>query len=107
MIVLSIPYISDDFVIQKAEEYPNYWKEFRLDYSNDYQTFPQKIINEKTILTIRSEKEGGKNKIDIADKIDFYKKIISDKNCLCDIEINEVTSRYFGYSQEQPDPFIS
>jgi len=54
MIVLSIPYISDDFVIQKAEEYPNYWKEFRLDYSNDYQTFPQKIINEKTILTIRS-----------------------------------------------------
>ena len=93
MIVLSIPYISDDFVIQKAEEYPNYWKEFRLDYSNDYQTFPQKIINEKTILTIRSEKEGGKNKIDIADKIDFYKKIISDKNCLCDIEINEVTDQ--------------
>ncbi len=93
MIILSIPYISNDYVIQKAEEYPNYWKEFRLDYSNNYQTFPQKIINETTILTIRSEKEGGKHKIDIADKIDYFRKIISDKNCLCDLEINEVTDQ--------------
>ncbi len=91
MIILSIPYINDDFVIQKTGKYPNYWKEFRLDYSNDHQAFPLRIINEKTILTIRSEKEGGKHKINFADKIKFYKKIISDKNCLCDIEINEVT----------------
>ena len=93
MIILSIPYFNNDYVIQKEGEYPNYWKEFRLDYSKGFQAFPSEIINEKTILTIRSEKEGGKHKIDIADKIEFYKKLISDKNCLCDLEINEITDQ--------------
>ncbi len=93
MIILSIPYLNNNYVIQKAKEYPNYWKEFRLDYSKGFQTFPLELINKKTILTIRSEKEGGKNKFNIADKIEFYKKIISEKNCLCDLEINEVTDQ--------------
>ena len=74
-------------------EYPNYWKEFRLDYSKDFQSFPQNIINEKTILTIRSIKKGGKYEIEITEKIEYYKKIISDKNCLCDLEINRVTDQ--------------
>lgn len=93
MIILSIPYLNNDYVIQKEGEYPNYWKEFRLDYSKDFQSFPSEIIDEKTILTIRSTKENGKHKIDIVDKIEFYKKIISDKNCLCDLEINEITDQ--------------
>jgi 3-dehydroquinate dehydratase type I len=93
MIILSIPYINNDYVIQKTEKYPNYWKEFRLDYSKDFQSFPPEIINKKTIITIRSKNEGGKHKIDIAEKIEFYKKIISDKNCFCDLEINEVTDQ--------------
>ena len=93
MIILSIPYLNNNYVIQKVKEYPNYWKEFRLDYSNNFLAFPPEIIDEKTILTIRSEKEGGKHKIDFTDKIEFYKKIISDKNCLCDLEINEVTDQ--------------
>ena len=93
MIILSIPYINNDYVIQEAKEYPNYWKEFRLDYSKNLQPFPLEIINEKTILTIRSEKEGGKHKIDINDKISFYKKIISGRNCLCDLEIDDVTDQ--------------
>ncbi len=93
MIILSIPYLNNDYVIQKAKKYPNYWKEFRLDYSIKFQSFPLEIIDEKTILTIRSEKEGGKHKVDIADKIKFYKKIISDKNCLCDLEINEISDQ--------------
>jgi len=90
MIILSIPYLNNDYVIQKAKEYQNYWKEFRLDYSKNFQSFPQEIIDKKTILTIRSVKEGGKHKTDIADKIEFYNKIISIKNCVCDLEINEV-----------------
>ncbi len=93
MIILSIPYINNDYVIQKEGEYPNYWKEFRLDYSKDFQSFPQNIINEKTILTIRSIKKGGKYEIEITEKIEYYKKIISDKNCLCDLEINRVTDQ--------------
>lgn len=93
MIILSIPYLNNDYVIQKKGEYPNYWKEFRLDYSKDFHSFPQEIINEKTILTIRSAKEGGKYEIDITEKIEFYNKIISDKNCLCDLEINEIMNQ--------------
>ncbi len=93
MIILSIPYLNNDYVIQKKGEYPNYWKEFRLDYSKDFQSFPQDIINEKTILTIRSIKEGGKYEIEITEKIEYYKKIISDKNCLCDLEINEIVDQ--------------
>jgi len=93
MIILSIPYLNNDYVIQKEGEYPNYWKEFRLDYNENFQSFPSEIINEKTILTIRSEKEGGKHKIDIAEKIEYYNKIISDKNCLCDLEISEVVDQ--------------
>lgn len=93
MIILSIPYLNNDYVIQKAKKYPNYWKEFRLDYSKDFHSFPFEIIDERTILAIRSQKEGGKHKINIADKIDFYKNIISDKNCLCDLEINEVSNQ--------------
>ena len=93
MLILSIPYLNNGYVIQKAKEYPNYWKEFRLDYSEDFQAFPPELIDEKTILTIRSEKESGKHKIDIADKVEFYEKVISEKNCLCDLEINEVTDQ--------------
>ncbi|MCK5051605.1 MAG: type I 3-dehydroquinate dehydratase [Candidatus Cloacimonetes bacterium] len=93
MIILSIPYLNNNYVIQKAKEYPNYWKEFRLDYSTDFQAFPLEVIDEKTILTIRSEKEGGKYRIDINDKIKFYKDRISNTNCLCDLEINEITDQ--------------
>ena len=93
MIILSIPYLNNDYIIQKEGEYPNYWKEFRLDYSKDFRVFPQEIINEKTILTIRSTKEGGKHKIDITEKIEYYKKMISDKNCICDLEINKIANQ--------------
>ena len=91
MIILSIPFLNNDYLLQKAKEYPGYWKEYRLDYSENYQSFLLEIIDERTILTIRSKKEGGKHHFEVADKIEFYKRIISAKNCLCDLEINEIS----------------
>jgi len=90
MIILSIPCLNNDFVVEKAEEYPDYWKEFRLDYSQNLDLFPIEIIDDKTIITIRSKTEGGINYFDPRNKVKFYKKMISQKNCLCDLEINEI-----------------
>ena len=96
MIILSIPYLNNDFIIQTAKKYPNYWKEFRLDYSKDFQLIPSEIIDEKIILTIRCKNEGGKHKVDIPEKIKFYKEMISKTNCLCDLEINEIKDNNFS-----------
>jgi len=96
MIILSFPYLNNDFIIQTAKKYPNYWKEFRLDYSKDFQLIPSEIIDEKAILTIRSKNEGGKHKVDIPEKIKFYKEMISKTNCLCDLEINEIKDNNFS-----------
>ncbi len=93
MIILSIPYLNNDFVIQATKKYPNYWKEFRLDYSNSFQLIPSEIIDEKTILTIRCKNEGGKHEVEITEKIKFYKEMISKTNCLCDLEINEINDK--------------
>ncbi|MDP8268520.1 MAG: type I 3-dehydroquinate dehydratase [Candidatus Tenebribacter davisii] len=90
MIILSIPYLDNDFVFQKSEENPDQWKEYRLDYSRDLHSFPSELINDKTIITIRSKNEGGKYDFDLIDKIEFYSILVSKTNCLCDLEINEI-----------------
>lgn len=87
MIVLSIPYLNDKFVRQTVKKYPHYWKEFRLDYSKDFKSFPIDLINEQTIITVRSLEEGGIHRFDLAEKIDYFKQIIDQTNCLCDLEI--------------------
>lgn len=93
MIILSIPYLNNDFIIQTAKKYQNYWKEFRLDYSNNFQLIPPETIDEKTILTIRCKNEGGKYDFKITEKIKFYKEMITKTNCLCDLEINEINDK--------------
>ncbi len=92
MLILSIPFLNKNYVQEKADEYPAYWKEYRLDYAEDLRTFPTEIIDDKTILTIRSKDESGIYQFDLAVKIGFYKKMISQKNCLCDLEINEINN---------------
>jgi len=93
MIIISIPYISDEFVIQSAAKYPKYWHEFRLDYSQKPYHLPRKIINERSLITLRSICDGGKYDFSLEEKIRFFKKLISDKNCYCDLELNETNEK--------------
>jgi len=93
MLILSIPFINKEIVTEKAEKYPNYCKEFRLDYSNGLDQFPIEIIDSKTIITIRNIKEGGINNFNFEEKLKFYKQIIEQTNCLCDLEISEINEQ--------------
>ncbi|MDP8204525.1 MAG: type I 3-dehydroquinate dehydratase [Candidatus Tenebribacter mawsonii] len=90
MIILSIPFINNDFVIQVAKKYAHYWKEFRLDYSKNFKSIPPEIVDDKTILTIRCREEGGKIEFDFTEKIEYYKKMIHETDCLCDLEIRAI-----------------
>ncbi len=96
MIILSIPFLNKEFITKQVAEYRDEfeWLEFRLDFHSDFEKFPQNLINQKTIITIRDASEGGKCPSSFSNKISFYKEIISKYNCLIDCEI-ELYKRQF------------
>ncbi len=87
MIILSLPYLNDDFIQEYSKNKLYKWKEFRLDYSENYNKFTTEYINENTIITIRDISEGGKNRTTFEEKIFYYNNIIAKFNCLVDCEI--------------------
>ena len=92
MIILSIPFLTKIIFQKKQKNIQIIGKNTDLDYSEDFKKFPSELIDDKTIITIRSKEEGGIHDFDLPDKIGFFDKIISQKNCLCDMEINENSS---------------
>ncbi|MCF7858346.1 MAG: type I 3-dehydroquinate dehydratase [Candidatus Cloacimonetes bacterium] len=91
MIIISIPYINNNFVFQQAKKQDDYWQEFRLDYSQKFRNFPTELLNDRTIITLRNKKEDGNDRFNLKEKLDFYLKLTSEKGCFCDIEIDEVS----------------
>lgn len=83
MIVLSIPFQKD---IEIPDDYSG-WKEYRLDYNSNPESFEKKLVDEQTIITIRDPQEGGINPFPIKKKIDLYINYIKDRNCLVDLEL--------------------
>ncbi|HHE39290.1 MAG TPA: type I 3-dehydroquinate dehydratase, partial [Candidatus Cloacimonetes bacterium] len=90
MIILSIPFLNKQFVQKTVEKYRNKFEllEFRLDYNKNFTEFPDNLIDKKAIITIRDISEGGKSEILFSEKIEYYKKVIANHNCLVDLEIN-------------------
>ncbi len=86
MIILSIPFINAAFVKQTAKKYDCEYREYRLDYHEELRFFPTELIDEKTILTIRSPLEGGKNHFKELEKLNFLRQMVQRFNCLIDIE---------------------
>lgn len=88
MIVLSLPYLPD-IELNKAYEQIVTHIEYRLDYHPAPFSFPEKFINENSILTLRSAKEGGKYDLSHKQKLDYYTCCIKKYNCLVDWEFLE------------------
>jgi len=83
MIILSIPF-------QKGLAVPEHykgWREYRLDYNPNPDSFEEKLINEQTIITIRDPQEGGINPFPLQKKIELYINYIKQANCLVDLEL--------------------
>ncbi len=97
MIILSIPFLDENFVKNQPS---HEWREYRLDYNENYRDFPTELIDEKTIITIRDPKEGGK--FYHANKIEYYQKNIEKYDCLVDCEI-ELSN---DFSQINPNNLI-
>lgn len=83
MIALSIPFQKD---ITIPESYSG-WKEYRLDFNSNPESFNEKLIDEQTIITIRDPQEGGVKPFPIHKKIELYIKYIKGTNCLVDLEL--------------------
>ncbi|NQV18916.1 MAG: type I 3-dehydroquinate dehydratase [Armatimonadetes bacterium] len=96
MIILSIPFLNKKFITKQVTEYRDKfeWLEFRLDFHSDFEKFPQNLINQETIITIRDASKEGKYPSSFSNKISFYKEMISKYNCLVDCEI-ELYKRQF------------
>lgn len=91
MIILSIPYKSEEFVKNLPNVNNFDFIEFRLDYHPVPLTFPKELINPKTIITIRddSEKETpSAQEISTPEKIEYYTKVIEENNCFVDVELS-------------------
>lgn len=92
MLILSIPYLNPEFVRKHSVNNSFVWKEYRLDYNRDLNSFPLEILNEKSIITIRDLSEGGQNSFNFRQKISFYQKAVNFCNCLVDLEIQSYES---------------
>ncbi|MCF7793557.1 MAG: type I 3-dehydroquinate dehydratase [Candidatus Cloacimonetes bacterium] len=89
MLILSIPFFSSEFVTKHSQNRKFPWKEYRLDFNEHLNDFPQEILDETSIVTIRDISEGGKNDFPLKDKVEFYKKAIQQSNCLVDFEVQQ------------------
>ena len=91
MLILSVPYKSDDFVRNLSSTRDFDFIEYRLDYNSNPLSFPKDLINSKTIITIREDSEKdtpSQTKICIENKLKYYSEIIVKYNCFVDIEIS-------------------
>jgi 3-dehydroquinate dehydratase type I len=87
MLILSIPYLDPEFIIEQSADNKYTWKEFRLDYQQDLNEFPFEVLNPNSIITIRDISEGGHKAISSGNKLQFYQKAIKESNCLVDYEM--------------------
>ncbi len=87
MIILSIPYLSTDFVKKNIPRSGFDLLEFRLDYLKELSAFDKDLMNRQTIITIRNKKEGGINFFDEAQKLNLY-RYAQEKGCLIDCELS-------------------
>ncbi|MBC8385212.1 MAG: type I 3-dehydroquinate dehydratase [Candidatus Cloacimonetes bacterium] len=90
MIILSIPFLSEKISHEFSEKFADElaYLEFRLDRQRKYYEFPKSIMNSKTIITIRDVSECGERDIPFSDKIKYYEKVVTEHDCLVDLEIN-------------------
>jgi 3-dehydroquinate dehydratase type I len=89
VIVLTIPFKNAKQAVADHDIYKGKfrWQEFRLDFSENPQGLPEKILDSYTILTYRDKSEGGKGNIGFQEKIKLLTDIVRKKNCLLDIEL--------------------
>ncbi len=86
MIILSFPFNENFLSLYHQYRNDKYFKEFRLDYSNNLENFPKNILDEKSIVTIRDKNEGGIYDIPKKTKAEFFDEIINQTPALIDIE---------------------
>ncbi len=103
MIILSIPFRSNQEFSQLKKEYGNnnYYTEIRLDYSPDPTSIDPKYISKNTIITIRNQKEGGIYRCDQSVKIKYRNTIQQRTNCWLDCELFDYDNSAFN-----PDKLI-
>ena len=89
MLILSIPYLNNAFLADQVKRTELEWIEYRLDYNSEYNKFPEKYINPKSIITIRDVSEGGVKQINRKEKTEFYRKVVDKFNCLVDYELSQ------------------
>ncbi len=77
--------MSREFSEEFADKFD--YLEFRLDRQEKYCEFPQAVINNKTIITIRDIAEGGKKDIPFSEKFRYYEEVVAEHNCLVDLEL--------------------
>jgi len=92
MLILSIPYLNPEFIIEQSADNKYTWKEYRLDYHQNIDDFPFEVLDSSSIVTIRDSSEGGINEIPKKNKIRVYLEVISKYNCLADYEIQHYES---------------
>ena len=88
MIILSIPFLDEKFVEKQFEKFRNPFDliEFRLDFNENYKSFPIDLINPKTIITIKDYAV----RIEFEKKIDFLAELTKKFGCLVDLEIEKI-----------------
>ncbi|MFC1898645.1 type I 3-dehydroquinate dehydratase [Candidatus Cloacimonadota bacterium] len=101
MLILSIPFLNSEFVREKSTDQKFTWKEYRLDYQQQLDAFPLDILDSGSIVTIRDIDEGGQNKFSEDERLHFYRKVITEYNCLVDLEL-----RYYKSDIINPNNLI-
>ncbi len=90
MIVLSFPFNEKFDILYEKNKFKDFYKEFRLDYSQDLELFPKKIADKKSIFTIREIKFGGKNDFPKKSKYKYFQNILDKTASLIDIEFENL-----------------
>ncbi len=100
MIVISIIPKSKEQILKLKARYPEYYLEYRLDLTDDWNFIDKDTVDERVIMTIRDRNEAGtgviQKKLSTADqKVRLYSDWVHKYGCLVDIEhslLNKLTA---------------
>ncbi|MDD3049929.1 MAG: type I 3-dehydroquinate dehydratase [Candidatus Cloacimonetes bacterium] len=89
MLIVSIPYINDNFLNEQIAVIPEeYYVEYRLDYNDNFESFPLSLCNDKTIITIKNN-SSVKN---LAHRRkEFLKKVYLNTQAYIDLDIELIS----------------
>ena len=97
MIILSIPFINENFVKEQFGKYRTKFDflEFRLDYHQDYRSFPVELLQPNTIVTMKKNSD-----------LKFLRKLVEKYDCFIDLEIENFISESPSKSKIKSDNLI-